>query len=83
MAISWAAQPALREIIKQIILADFLVGRVKMDTDQQWIIDDRTTRMEITVQSVEIRDLAISPDLKATISRQPGRTKATGVRGLR
>ncbi len=70
MAISWAAQTALREIIGQMTLADILVGRAKMDADLQRIIDERTTPWGITVQSVEIRDVVIPPDLEDTMSRQ-------------
>lgn len=33
IAIAWAAQTALREIVGQMTLADILVGRAKMDAD--------------------------------------------------
>ena len=69
-AITWAAQTALREIIGQMTLADILVGRAKMDADLQKIIDERTNPWGITVQSVEIRDVIIPPDLEAAMSRQ-------------
>ncbi|MFZ5858608.1 MAG: slipin family protein [Chloroflexota bacterium] len=69
-AIAWAAQTALREIIGQSMLADILVGRSKMDDDLQKIIDERTTPWGITVQSVEIRDIIIPPDLEDAMSRQ-------------
>jgi regulator of protease activity HflC (stomatin/prohibitin superfamily) len=69
-AISWAAQTALREIIGQMSLADILVGRAKMDADLQKIIDERTTPWGISVQSVEIRDVAIPKDLEDAMSRQ-------------
>jgi regulator of protease activity HflC (stomatin/prohibitin superfamily) len=69
-AIAWAAQTALREIIGQMSLADILVGRAKMDADLQRIIDERTTPWGITVQSVEIRDVIIPPDLEDAMSRQ-------------
>jgi len=69
-AISWAAQTALREIIGQMTLADILVGRSKMDLDLQKIIDDRTTPWGVTVQSVEIRDVIIPPDLEDAMSSQ-------------
>jgi len=69
-AIAWAAQTALREIIGQMTLADILVGRAKMDADLQKIIDERTTPWGITVQSVEIRDVVIPPDLENAMSRQ-------------
>jgi regulator of protease activity HflC (stomatin/prohibitin superfamily) len=58
-AIAWASQTALREIIGQMTLADILIGRAKMDSDLQKIIDERTTSWGITVQSVEIRDVII------------------------
>ena len=69
-AISWAAQTALREIIGQMTLADILVGRSKMDQVLQKIIDERTTPWGVTVQSVEIRDVIIPPDLEDAMSRQ-------------
>ena len=69
-AIGWAAQTAMREIIGQSVLADILVGRAKMDSDLQKIIDERTTPWGITVQSVEIRDVIIPPDLENAMSRQ-------------
>ncbi len=70
MAISWAAQTALREVIGQMDLADILVGRARMDEDLQKIIDDRTTPWGVTVQSVEIRDIVIPQELEDTMSRQ-------------
>jgi hypothetical protein len=69
-AIAWAAQTALREIIGQSALADILIGRAKMDAELQKIIDERTTPWGITVQSVEIRDVVIPPDLEDAMSRQ-------------
>ncbi len=69
-AIAWAAQTALREIIGQMTLADILVGRAKMDAELQKIIDERTTPWGVTVQSVEIRDVIIPPDLEDAMSRQ-------------
>jgi regulator of protease activity HflC (stomatin/prohibitin superfamily) len=69
-AIGWAAQTALREVIGQMTLADILVGRARMDEDLQKIIDARTTPWGVTVQSVEIRDVVIPPDLEDTMSRQ-------------
>jgi regulator of protease activity HflC (stomatin/prohibitin superfamily) len=67
---SWAAQTALREIIGQMTLVDILVGRSKMDAALQKIIDERTSLCRITIQSVEIRDVVIPPDLEDTMSRQ-------------
>lgn len=70
VAIAWAAQTALREVIGQMDLADILVGRARMDRDLQKIIDERTTPWGVTVQSVEIRDVVIPQDLEDTMSRQ-------------
>ncbi|HWT80549.1 MAG TPA: SPFH domain-containing protein, partial [Candidatus Methylomirabilis sp.] len=49
---------------------DILTGRSKMDADLQRVIDERTTPWGITVQSVEIRDVIIPPDLEDAMSRQ-------------
>ena len=70
MAIAWAAQTALRDIIGRMMLADILVGRSAIDDELQHIIDERTTPWGVTVQSVEIRDIVIPPDLEDAMSRQ-------------
>jgi len=70
VAISWAAQTALRDIIGRMTLADILVGREKMDVELQDIIDQRTTPWGITVNSVEIRDIVIPASLEDAMSRQ-------------
>src|SRR5512139_3476238 len=70
MAITWAAQTALRDIIGKMDLADILVGREKIDADLQQIIDRRTTPWGITVESVEIRDIVIPEGLEDAMSRQ-------------
>ncbi len=70
MAISWAAQTALREVIGQMALADILIGRARMDADLQKIIDERTTPWGVSVQSVEIRDIVIPQELEDAMSRQ-------------
>jgi regulator of protease activity HflC (stomatin/prohibitin superfamily) len=70
MAIAWAAQTALREVIGKMNLADILVGRAAMDAELQRIIDERTTPWGVTVQSVEIRDVVIPADLENAMSRQ-------------
>ena len=69
-AISWAAQTALREIIGKMELAEILAGREKMDAELQKIIDERTTPWGVSVQSVEIRDVTIPPDLEDAMSRR-------------
>lgn len=70
VAVDWAAQTALRDIIGKMMLADILVGRSVIDKELQQIIDQRTTPWGITVQSVEIRDIVIPQDLEAAMSRQ-------------
>ncbi len=70
MAIAWAAQTALREVIGQMDLADILIGRALMDRDLQKTIDERTTPWGVTVQSVEIRDVVIPQELEDAMSRQ-------------
>jgi regulator of protease activity HflC (stomatin/prohibitin superfamily) len=69
-AIAWASQTALREIIGQMELADILIGRAKMDSDLQKIIDERTTPWGVSVQSVEIRDVIIPQALEDAMSQQ-------------
>lgn len=43
VAVDWAAQTALRDIIGRMMLADILVGRSAMDIELQKVIDERTT----------------------------------------
>lgn len=70
LATFWAAQTALRDIIGETELADLLVGRRKLDSALQKIIDERTTPWGITVQSVEIREVIIPDALQDAMSRQ-------------
>jgi regulator of protease activity HflC (stomatin/prohibitin superfamily) len=69
-AIAWSAQTALRDIIGRMMLAEILTGRSAIDAELQHIIDERTTPWGVTVQSVEIRDIVIPPDLEDAMSRQ-------------
>jgi regulator of protease activity HflC (stomatin/prohibitin superfamily) len=70
VAVSWAAQTALRDIIGKMMLADILVGREKIDEELQKLIDARTAPWGITVQSVEVRDVIIPQELEDAMSRQ-------------
>lgn len=70
VAIAWAAQTALRDIIGKKMLADILVGRDVLDTELQHIIDERTTPWGVSVNSVEIRDIIIPQELEDAMSRQ-------------
>ncbi len=70
VAIAWAAQTALRDIIGKMMLADILVGRDAIDHQLQAIIDERTTPWGVSVSSVEIRDIIIPQELEDAMSRQ-------------
>lgn len=70
VAITWAAQTALRDILGKMMLADILIGRDTIDQQLQHIIDERTTPWGVSVSSVEIRDIIIPPDLEDAMSRQ-------------
>ncbi|HEX3011314.1 MAG TPA: slipin family protein [Syntrophomonadaceae bacterium] len=69
-AVTWAAQTALRDIIGKTELSEMLTGRERLDEELQKIIDERTEDWGITVQSVEIRDVVIPPDLQDVMSRE-------------
>lgn len=70
VAVDWAAQTALRDIIGRMMLVDILIGRSAMDAELQKVIDERTAPWGVTVQSVEIRDIVIPQELEDAMSRQ-------------
>jgi regulator of protease activity HflC (stomatin/prohibitin superfamily) len=70
IAISWASQTALRDVIGKTMLADMLEGREKLDTELQRIIDHRVSPWGVHVLSVEIRDVLIPPSLQTAMSMQ-------------
>jgi regulator of protease activity HflC (stomatin/prohibitin superfamily) len=70
VAVAWAAQTALRDIIGKMMLAEILVGREKIDEELQRLIDARTAPWGVTVQSVEVRDVIIPQELEDAMSRQ-------------
>lgn len=70
MAISWASQTALREVIGKSPLAAILEGREKIDSELQKIIDKRTELWGIYVSSVEIRDVLIPKELQDAMSME-------------
>ena len=59
IAVSWAAQTALRDIIGRTSLADLLRGRERIEQDLQTLIDQRSTPWGVSVQAVEMRDIVI------------------------
>jgi regulator of protease activity HflC (stomatin/prohibitin superfamily) len=69
-AVSWAAQTALRDIIGRTPLNQLLVGRERIETELQQLIDQRSNPWGITVQSVEMRDVVIPEALQDAMSRE-------------
>ena len=70
LAVSWAAQTALRDIIGRTYLSDLLRGREKIEADLQKLIDERSNPWGVTVQSVEMRDIVIPASLQDAMSRE-------------
>jgi regulator of protease activity HflC (stomatin/prohibitin superfamily) len=70
MAVSWAAQTALRDIIGRTPLTVLLKGREQIEADLQKLIDERSNPWGVTVQSVEMRDVVIPESLQDAMSRE-------------
>jgi regulator of protease activity HflC (stomatin/prohibitin superfamily) len=70
VAVSWAAQTALRDIIGRTSLADLLRGREPIEHELQRLIDARSTPWGVTVQAVEMRDIVIPQQLQDAMSRE-------------
>jgi regulator of protease activity HflC (stomatin/prohibitin superfamily) len=69
-AIGLSAQTALRESIGRHELAQMITERETLGHELQRILDEKTNPWGITVQSVEIRDVHIPPQLEDAMSRQ-------------
>ncbi len=69
-AVLFGAQTALRESIGKHMLAEMITERDQLGKELQKILDDKTNPWGITVNSVEIRDVKIPPDLEDAMSRQ-------------
>lgn len=69
-AVGWASQTALRDLIGRTSLADMLVGREKMESALQDMIEKRVGQWGVTVQAVEMRDVVIPHDLQEAMSRE-------------
>jgi regulator of protease activity HflC (stomatin/prohibitin superfamily) len=69
-AIQYSAQTALRESIGRHELHQMVAERELMGKELQRILDEKTTAWGITVQSVEIRDVQIPPELQDAMSRE-------------
>jgi regulator of protease activity HflC (stomatin/prohibitin superfamily) len=70
LAVSWAAQTALRDIIGRTSLTELLRGRERIEQELQLLIDGRSTPWGVTVQSVEMRDIVIPSQLQEAMSRE-------------
>jgi regulator of protease activity HflC (stomatin/prohibitin superfamily) len=70
LAVSWAAQTALRDIIGRTPLSSLLRGREQIEAQLQKLIDDRSNPWGVTVQSVEMRDVIIPESLQDAMSRE-------------
>jgi regulator of protease activity HflC (stomatin/prohibitin superfamily) len=69
-AIQYSAQTALRESIGRHELHQMVAEREMMGRELQRILDEKTAAWGITVQSVEIRDVQIPPELQDAMSRE-------------
>jgi len=70
LAVSWAAQTALRDIIGRTPLTVLLRGREQIEAQLQKLIDERSNPWGVTVQSVEMRDVIIPEPLQDAMSRE-------------
>ncbi len=70
VAVSWAAQTALRDIIGRTPLTVLLRGREQIEAQLQKLIDERSNPWGVTVQSVEMRDVIIPESLQDAMSRE-------------
>jgi regulator of protease activity HflC (stomatin/prohibitin superfamily) len=70
LAVSWAAQTALRDIIGRTPLTILLRGREQIEAELQKLIDNRSNPWGVTVQSVEMRDVIIPQSLQDAMSRE-------------
>jgi regulator of protease activity HflC (stomatin/prohibitin superfamily) len=80
VAVSWAAQTALRDIIGRTSLAELLKGRERIEHELQELIDARSTPWGVTVQAVEMRDIVIPNQLQEAMSREAQATREKAAR---
>lgn len=69
VAVSWAAQTALRDSIGRIGLTDLPMKRKQLDHEIQESLEQKVSDWGISVISVEIRDIRIPGDLQDAMSR--------------
>ena len=69
-AVQRVAQTSLREMIGSSLLSDLLSERKEADATLKQVIGAKTAEWGVTVNSVEIRDVAIPANLQDAMSRQ-------------
>jgi regulator of protease activity HflC (stomatin/prohibitin superfamily) len=69
-AVQRVAQTSLRETIGSALLSELLSERKEADATLKATIGAKTAEWGVTVNSVEIRDVAIPPNLQDAMSRQ-------------
>jgi regulator of protease activity HflC (stomatin/prohibitin superfamily) len=81
-AISLAVQTALRDIVGIHSLAEILSERDKVAKTLQKVLEAKTEAWGITVNSIEIRDIAIPENLKDALSKQAQAERERQARGI-
>jgi regulator of protease activity HflC (stomatin/prohibitin superfamily) len=69
-AVQRVAQTSLREMIGSSVLSELLSERKEADATLKEVIGSKTAEWGVTVNSVEIRDVAIPDNLQDAMSRQ-------------
>jgi len=69
-AVQRVAQTSLREMIGSSVLSELLSERKEADATLKEVIGSKTAEWGVTVNSVEIRDVAIPANLQDAMSRQ-------------
>ncbi len=70
LAINWASQTALRDVIGKTMLSDMLEGRDKISGLLQKILSERADPWGIGIISVEVKDVLIPQALENAMSMQ-------------
>jgi regulator of protease activity HflC (stomatin/prohibitin superfamily) len=69
-AVQRVAQTSLREMIGSSLLSELLSDRKTADAELKEVIGSKTAEWGVTINSVEIRDVAIPDNLQDAMSRQ-------------
>lgn len=69
-AVSQLAQTTMRNIVGEVTLDELLSERENIAKKIKTIVDAETDAWGITVNSVELKDIILSPDMERTIAKQ-------------